>query len=299
MTYVVRKPEFVFDETTPFQWNRANPEFGLAMNGLSFIAPPFERYIVTATRMALDVITDPDARAEAGWFLRQEAAHARAHRGHVTALIGQYPGLQAALNEMNARYDRLLATKPLEYHLAYIADIEATFTPLFNMFLRHRDTLFDNGDHRVAPMFLWHFVEEIEHRSSAQIVYDAVVPSPWYRLRHVPSVFAHVLSCYNVYARAVDANVPKAERIVDASSMVVGLESLRGSFRKRRPDDPPHQFADVPRPEIARLLFGLAKSQRPGHSPATAQTPPFADEWIAAYNNDRDVWRWYESNEVS
>jgi hypothetical protein len=148
-------------------------------------------------------------------------------------------------------------------------------------------------------LFLWHFVEEIEHRSSAQIVYDAVVPSPWCRLRHVPSVFTHILGCYNVFARAVDVNVPKAERIVDASSMVVGAQSLRAAFRARQPNDPPHQFAAVPRKDIAVLLYRLARSQRPSHSPATERTPPFADEWLAAYNNDCDVWHWYDTNDNS
>ena len=38
---------FQFGDDTPFQWNPANPFFGFAMNSLSFVAPPFERYMVT------------------------------------------------------------------------------------------------------------------------------------------------------------------------------------------------------------------------------------------------------------
>jgi predicted metal-dependent hydrolase len=293
----VRKPEFAFDATTPFQWNPANPEFGIAMNGLSFLAPPFERYLVTATRMAMDVIADPAVKEEADAFLRQEAAHARAHRSHVAAIVGRYPGLRDVVDVLDARFDRLLRTRPLSYHLAYAADIEATFTPLFDLFLRHHDTLFDNGDHNVAPLFMWHFVEEIEHRCSAQSIYDAVVHSPWYRLRHLPSVFTHMLGGNNVVMRGFDAHVPRADRIIDASDMMVGASSLRAAFRRRQPGDPPHQFAEVPRKELARLLYRLARSQRPRHSPATEPTPPFADEWLDAYVAGRDVWHWYADDD--
>jgi predicted metal-dependent hydrolase len=98
---------------TPFQWNPANPEFGIAMNGLSFVAPPFERYLVTATRMAMDEITNPAVRDEADAFLRQEATHARAHRQHVAALVARYPGLGVVLEAVDVRFDRLLQTRLL------------------------------------------------------------------------------------------------------------------------------------------------------------------------------------------
>jgi predicted metal-dependent hydrolase len=167
----IRKLPWQFDETTPFLWNRANPQFSLVMNGLSFIAPGFEKFIVSATRAAIPKITDPAARDETEAFLRQEALHARAHRAHTAALIGRYPGLQNTLDEIEARFDRLLA-RPLEFQLAYVADIEATFTPLFDLILRHRDVLFDNGDHRVAPLFMWHLVEEVEFAAEWVAAYD-------------------------------------------------------------------------------------------------------------------------------
>src|SRR5262245_59814380 len=137
----VRNVSFQFDDDTPFQWNRANPLFGFAGNSLSFIAPPFERYMVTAARQAMPRIADPAVAAEADAFLRQEALHAREHRHHVAALTRQYPGLAEVTAEIERRFDRLIETESLEFHLAYAADIEATFTPLFNVWLRHRDSL--------------------------------------------------------------------------------------------------------------------------------------------------------------
>jgi predicted metal-dependent hydrolase len=297
----LRNIQFRFGEDTPFQWNPANPMFGFAMNSLSFVAPPFERYIVAAVRQAMPRIDDPEVAVEADAFLRQEALHAREHRHHVAALTKQHPGLAEVSEELERRFDRLLETKPLEFHLAYVADIEATFTPMFNVWLRHRGTLFDNGDPRVAPLFLWHLVEEIEHRSSAYVIYNAVVPDRWYRLRMLPGVFSHMLGCHTVICRGFDEHVPFEARLAPASDVALGWAEMRANLLgllplTRKPKDKalyPDQFAAVPRKELRRMVYRLARSQHPRHSPATEQIPPFADEWLTEYDRGRDVVRWY------
>jgi predicted metal-dependent hydrolase len=292
----LRKLPWSFGPDTPFQWNPANPMFGLSMNTLTFFAPPFERYIVLAVREALRVIEDPAVRSEAEAFLRQEGLHASAHRAHVSALVAQHPGLAEVCDELDRSFDELLRTQSLHFHLAYIADVEATFTPLFDMWLRHKATLFDNGDPRVAPLFLWHLVEEIEHRCSALLIYDEVVKSPWYRLRQVPAVFSQVFECANVCARGFNRHVPLEVRRVQAFEQAT-LSPLRIAQRllsrhgRGEAGQPP--FAAVPRREKWLLFYRLLRSQRPGHSPAHEQIPPFADEWLAAYDAGRDVVDWY------
>src|SRR4029079_12243482 len=127
--------------------------------------------IVTTVRRALPLITDPDVADEADAFLRQEAQHARAHRLHMKALIRTHPGLQATVDEAVAKFDALVDAKPIEFHLAYTAALEATFTPICKLMLDHNRELFRPGDDRVASLFLWHFVEEVEHRASAMTIY--------------------------------------------------------------------------------------------------------------------------------
>jgi predicted metal-dependent hydrolase len=303
----VRNVSFHFDDDTPFQWNPANPLFGLALNSLSFVAPPFERYIVTAVRQAMPRIDDPAMAAEADAFLRQEALHAREHRRHVAALTKQYPGLAEINTELDRRFDGLLETESLEFHLAYAADIEATFTPMFNVWLRHRHSLFDNGDPRVAPLFLWHLVEEIEHRSSAYLVYNAVVPDPWYRVRVMPRVFSHMLGCATFIFRGFDEHVPFEARLAPGSELALGWAELRTKLGRLWPltsrpkDDPPYpaQFSTVSWRELLRMIYRLARSQHPRHSPAIEETPPFADEWLAEYERGRDVIHWYAGTQSS
>ena len=169
-----------------------NPSFGLFGNTFTFLAIAFERYIVSATRQALPRITDTSVAEEADAFVRQEAQHARAHHAHAKAMIDQYPGLDETYAAANAAYDELLEHEDVEFHLAYIANLEATFTPLFKMVFDNRHELFEGSDERVGTLLLWHFVEEIEHRSSALLIHHHVTPDPWYRIRKAPKVFDHV-----------------------------------------------------------------------------------------------------------
>lgn len=297
----IRNLPFRFGDDTPFQWNPANPMFGFAMNSLSFVAPPFERYIVAGLRLAMPRIEDPAILAEADAFLRQEAQHARVHRLHVAALTRQYPGLAEVTAEIERRFDSLLATRPVEFHLAYAADIEATFTPMFNVWLRHREALFDNGDPRVAPLFLWHLVEEIEHRASAYLIYNALVPDRWYRLRMLPAVFKHMLGCHTAIVRGFDAHVPLAARRLPARELGLGWAEMRTNLARvlpfsRAAREKPHypeQFATIPRAEIRRMVWRLIRAQHPRHSPEVEETPPFADDWLSEYERGRDVVDWY------
>lgn len=286
----VRQPTFHFDRSTPFQWNWANPRFGIAMNSTSFITPGFERFIVVAVRQAIARITDEDLRTEAKVFLRQEAIHARAHRMHAAALVDQFPKLARVISTVDASYAHLLDSRPLRFHLAYAANIEATFSPIYDLYLRHREHLFDDGDPRVASLFLWHFVEEIEHRSSALRIYDAVVSSPAYRLAVLPQVFGHMHRLRRYVLNAFMAEVPTADRGVGSADLrswrnIIGLTGRSSNARGA--------LASIPSRERLGLLYRLARTQLPGHRPESDRTPPFSEAWLAAYAAGEDVANWY------
>jgi predicted metal-dependent hydrolase len=297
----VRRPRFDFTDDVPFVWNPENPAFSFAMNATSFIAICFEQMIVAAVQEARPLITDPDVADEAMEFLRQEAQHSSSHRKHVMALVKRYPGLESTLNEALASFDRLTATTPLEYRLAYVADLEATFTPSFKLMLDNENTLFRPGDDRVASLFLWHFVEEVEHRSSALVIFDAVVGKPWYRLRVLPRVVKHLLGVMSVIADGVNTHVPLVDRHVDARTLLPAFgiaQSLRSklAFGATRTDSPvPAAFAGVPVKE--KLVAGarVLISQTPFHDPAHEPLPEFADRWFDRYDSGGNVVRWYGS----
>ncbi|HEU4361760.1 MAG TPA: metal-dependent hydrolase [Mycobacterium sp.] len=296
----IRKMRFGFaDYDVPFLWNETNPGFSAMANAVSFLAVAFEKMITAMIPQAKPLIKDPAVAEEAEAFVRQEGQHSMAHRQHVKGLLRSYPALKETFDEVVAQFDDLTANAPLKYRLAYTADLEATFTPVFKLMLDNDDTLFAPGDDRVASLFLWHFVEEVEHRSSALIIYDDVVGDPYYRVRVVRSVFKHVLNAIRTAAEGFNKHVPLADRKVDAMSTFAHYRYkhlVRQRLPFRRPvDHGPvvNPFAALPVREQLAALAGIVRSQLPNHNPQHENLPVLAGEWFDRYNDGYDVTNWY------
>jgi len=273
-------------------------------NLITFFAPGFEKFIVDATREAIPLMRDPAHAEEANAFLRQEAQHSAAHMSHYRALVRRWPGLQETMDGVIASYDRLTATKPLAWRLAYTAVIENTFTPYFKVFLDHEDKLFEPGDERVASLFLWHFVEEIEHRSSALMVYDAVHGDFPYRVRTIASVVKHLGEILGIVSRGFQEHVPAADGGHYGRLLPNGLNprSVFSAARAARQLTVPGQatYSGVPKREFYAMLAGLVRSQGPSHDPEFENLPPFAGRWFRRYSEEpRSAARWYSIGAAS
>ncbi|MEU1205636.1 metal-dependent hydrolase [Nocardia sp. NPDC005825] len=297
---IVRKLTFAFEQhDVPFLWNPENPAFSSMANAVSFLAIGFEKMIVQMITQAKSQFTDPEIAEEADAFMRQEGQHSTAHRQHVRGLIRAYPGLQETLDEVVGEFDKLTAEKPLKYRLAYTADLEATFTSVFKLMLDNEATLFRPGDDRVASLFIWHFVEEVEHRSSALIIFDSLVGSDLYRMRVAPSIFRHVLRMVRIACAGFNKHVPLEERKIDAMSMFATYryQQLLGkvvpSLALPYAGPGPRAFDDLPLSEQLSALRGVIRSQLPKHNPAHEATPALADVWFKRYQEGYDVTRWY------
>jgi len=266
----VRKIAWELDGV-PFLWNPDHPAFAVLMNQISFLVIGFELYICRATRKAEAQITDPEVAAEARLFRQQEAVHSAAHKKHVKALIKQHPGLASSLRKVTQAYDDLYDAHPLNFALAYSGGLEAIFTPFFKMVLDNRAVLFGGGDPRVASLFLWHFCEEIEHRSSALAIYNHLVGDYVYRVRNIRRFLKFSISLMN---------------------------TLREEFKLHVPGLPESCFTGDPLsgvPLLAKLRssFGVFASQAPWHNPEHQPLPDYYQEWIGHWNNGDDVRQLY------
>ncbi|BBZ01896.1 metal-dependent hydrolase [Mycolicibacterium chitae] len=300
---IVRKMRFAFASyPVPFLWNEANPAFSGMANAVSFLAIGFEKMIGRMITEAMPLIKDPAIAEEADAFVRQEGQHSMAHRQHAKGLIKSYPQLQHTYDKVIAAFDDLTANTPLKYRLAYTADLEATFTPVFKLMLDHDDTLFAAGDDRVASLFLWHFVEEVEHRSSALLIYDEVVDDPWYRMRVAPSIFKHVWAVIQMACDDFNSYIPVEDRKVDAIS-TFGMQRRKKAVLQKLPflkvsDDGPfgNAFGHLPIRDQLAAVVGVVRSQIPGHDPAHEKLPALAQVWFDRYDAGYDVTRWYTAD---
>ena len=275
----LRRPPFTFSaQDTPYLWQPNNPDFSEMCNAITFLAPAFERYIVVLVGQAQSRLKGTPMEQEAEDFLRQEAQHARMHRRHAAALVKKFPALADLPAQIDREYATLLDNESLEFNLAYVADIEATFTPLFGMMLNNEKSLFRGGAGPVSSLFIWHFMEEIEHRSSALGIYNTAVADPWYRVKVLPRVMRHVSALTATTLETLARLVPPEERgAVSGRTMGFGSPAFR----------------DIPRRELASMLYRLALSQAPFHRPEHQPVPAFAAEWLEAETDGRDITCWY------
>jgi predicted metal-dependent hydrolase len=288
----------------PFCWNTGNPAFSLQTNMISFMAIAFEKFIVAAVDEAMPLMADPEIRAEAQSFLDQEARHASWHREHVRALTRRHPGLVDVLSDAIAAFDKMTQTRSLRYRLAFIADLEATFTPWFKMLLDNDRALFGGGDERVASLFIWHFVEEVEHRSHGLLIYNAVVPNRWYRTAVLPSVLRQIHRFVVLVAAGFNRAVPAGDRGADARILVPAMavfDRMRWLPAARRRLDGlpgiPDSYVGVPIPERKAAGLGVLLAQMPHHDPCDQPLPEFAERWFERYEAGGDVAHWYSDSD--
>ncbi len=298
----IRKIPFDFDDDVPFVWNPDNPEFAIMCNAVGILAIAFEKFVVATMAKAMPLIEDPEMHAEADAFTRQEGQHSRMHRRHVAALVRKYPGVQDTLDQAVASFAELLETPPLAFNLAYTADLEATFTPIFKLFLDHHETLYKPGDDRVASLFLWHFVEEVEHRSHALLIYRHIVGREGYRFRKFPEIWKHVVTVLSDALHSFMEVIPAEDAVIDMTR-VLPSRMYRREIAGRLPllrhrihaDGTGTALQDATSGELIRMLLGLIGSQTPGHDPTHQPLPVFAGQWLRAYDDGVDVSTWYAS----
>jgi predicted metal-dependent hydrolase len=177
-----RSPRFDFS-TVPRRWF-AKSVIGTHMaNGLNLLFPAGERFFVRSVRHFLDRIDDPQLREDIKGFSGQEGLHAYAHERYFEALEKQGYEIRAFLKFYEKfAYGFVEKIAPAELRLSATAACEHfTATMAANALAREADGTMVVQDATMRSLFLWHAVEEIEHRAVAFDVLQAVNPS--YELR--------------------------------------------------------------------------------------------------------------------
>jgi predicted metal-dependent hydrolase len=142
-------------------------------DALSLLFPEGERFFVESVRHYLPDLRDPRLRAEVEAFIAQEAAHGRAHRAFNQQLRDGAQPIAAELErEVRALLDLVRRVFSPMSQLAITCALEHFTALLAEHLMReadHREAI----DPAVRPLWLWHALEESEHKSVAFDVYQA------------------------------------------------------------------------------------------------------------------------------
>lgn len=141
---------------------------------LSAVFPDGEDFFVRSVRHYRSEITDPELKVQVAGFIGQEAMHGREHRafndrlaelGYPTKAVERFTKRGLAFRERVAPpISNLAATAALEHFTAVLAELILTSPEARRLF----------GDDNVRNLFLWHALEESEHKAVAFDVYRAV-----------------------------------------------------------------------------------------------------------------------------
>lgn len=147
---------------------------GHVIAALSSVFPDGEDYFVRSVRHYRDRVSDPALKRQVAGFIGQEAVHGREHRvfndrlaelGYPTKHYEKFTrfGLRIRGRLAPAKAN-LAATAALEHFTATLAEVVLTSEEI-------RDLM---GADPVRDLFVWHALEESEHKAVAFDVYRAV-----------------------------------------------------------------------------------------------------------------------------
>lgn len=155
--------------------------------GLSALFPEGEEFFVRSVRRYRDRVRDPVLARQVAGFIGQEAVHGREHRVFNDRLgdLG-YP--TKSFERLTGRILRLLERiSPPIANLATTAAVEHFTATLAEVVLTSEDGDFPGKggqfkEQAVRDLFVWHALEESEHKAVAFDVYRAVGGPEWLRI---------------------------------------------------------------------------------------------------------------------
>jgi len=147
---------------------------GHIIAALSSVFPDGEDYFVRSVRHFRDRVTDPALKRQVAGFIGQEAVHGREHRvfNDRLAELGYPTKHYETLTRVGLRVRERIA--PAKANLAATAALEHFTATLAELVLTNEEIRALMGADAVRDLFVWHALEESEHKAVAFDVYRAV-----------------------------------------------------------------------------------------------------------------------------
>ena len=170
-SFPVRRMSFRFRDSARY-WFDENPYYTHFMNAMSGIFPQGERYLMEALREVREQLDDPALLAEIRGFIGQEAMHSNEHLAFNRYANEQGVDIATTERQMNRIYDLLKKYLPTMHNMAIGCAIEHTTATLGAELLRS-DAWNQRMKGPVAGLWLWHALEENEHKAVFMDAYRA------------------------------------------------------------------------------------------------------------------------------
>lgn len=174
-TITTRRPQFEFgDRLGQRHFAQGDLLTSHLVALLSAIIPEGERFVVGAVKRYRSDIDDPDLRKQANAFVGQETMHQREHErlnevlramGYPTRFVHRTGVLLHRIGRRFPRRTQLAVTAAIEHWTAVIAE---------HSLGGERPAMTQVEEEEIGAFLTWHLIEEIEHKSVAFDVMQAL-----------------------------------------------------------------------------------------------------------------------------
>lgn len=192
-----RRVEFGIDESLNQYFYDNDPYKSTFLVALSSVFPAGEFFFIRSVRKYMDQIDDPELTKQIRGFIGQEAHHSKQHE-HINNLFSEmgYPADQ--IDRLTERDLKVLGKiLPKSYQLAVTTALEHFTAIMAHQFLTNVE-LQKGMDEKIKNLFLWHAVEETEHKAVAYDVFQKVSGS--YLTRALVMVFTAIGFIFGISA---------------------------------------------------------------------------------------------------
>lgn len=157
--------DFKLSEIPRF-WFGNDPFLTRMFDALSLTFPDGERYFIQSVRLFRDQITDPQLQKRVADFIRQEAQHGIAHDTMNQLMKQQGMPVEQFIKRLNKIFKFELEQRSAEYNIAMTAAAEHLTALMAETFCSRQEVL-GSAHPYVRALFIWHAIEEMEHRDVA------------------------------------------------------------------------------------------------------------------------------------
>ncbi|HCW88636.1 MAG TPA: metal-dependent hydrolase [Marinobacter sp.] len=258
--------------SVPRHWNGGDPVLTRFFDALSLHFPDGERFFIESVRNYQDKVTDKGLREDIRHFIRQEGQHGIVHDRFNDVMKSQGVDVDKAIANMRVVLRTTQKYLPKKYQLAMTAAFEHFTATLGEAMISDEENMFREADPVMRAMFLWHGVEEVEHKAVAYDVYQGAAGGG-YLIRASSLIVATLM--VHVIVAPVFMNMLRLDGVLGKPGVMLrGLNKLYG--RKGI---------------LTGMLPEFLAWFRPGFHPWDTGMPEKVAAWLSEYESHGDPLR--------
>lgn len=188
--------DFGFDEV-PKYWFEGNAFKTRFFDAMSLLFPEGEKFFIECVRDYRDQVEDPELKQQIKDFTYQEGQHGMVHTRFNNRLKDQGIEVDRILDEQKSILRSYRQRAPKWFNLSLTVAAEHMTAIMAHSFM-HRPEIFENADPRMRALYVWHGIEEIEHKGVAFDVLQKIAKANYFQ-RIVGLLYESILFPFHVF----------------------------------------------------------------------------------------------------